>query len=421
MNAVIKEHKQMKEENSSLRKEVSLLKDKMDKVAAAEKMELLAVVLEEQRLRLDAVIQGSTKIYPIFKELKRMDASLKEIEKFLSLPQPRCLHEHLKEMTSLLENLSQRLVELSADVHSHQGNKVDTLISRTDAIEARVESCLVDRERIAYLMDQVDTTDTRFGTLRDMAQALTELWNLLLMDGTQFDSSRLNGRSVVSRVKEVETKLREHEDEHGHLQHRIEMLKDALASYGLQVEQQQQRQSRRSMQQRKIHEREKETLAASSAEEDSSPEEREKQRESSARRMQMSDIEIPMTGNQPSSTSTSDRQHHQKRPESKHYSSGGPSSRKPTVDFDAAISALYASLEDVAIPVRVPVSSPLRHRLMVPQSSSRDDAPSLSPISPTQNSNTSEVMLMSITEVDERLAELQREKQRLRQMLVDRV
>lgn len=254
-----------------------------------------------------------------------------------------------------------------------------------------------------------------------MAQALTELWNLLLTDGTQFDSSRLNGRSVVSRVKEVETKLREHEDEHGHLQHRIEMLKDALASYGLQVEQQQQRQSRRSMQQRKIHEHEKETLAASSAEEESSPEQREKQRESSARRMQMSDIEIPMTGNQPSSASTSDRQHHQKRPESKRFSSGGPSSRKPTVDFDAAISALYASLEDVAIPVRVPVSSPLRHRLMVPQSSSRDDAPSLSPISPTQNSNTSEVMLMSITEVDERLAELQREKQRLRQMLVDRV
>lgn len=117
-----------------MRQEMAQMKGKMDKVAAVEKMELLAVVVEEQRLRLDSVIQGSTKIYPIFKELKRMDTSLKEVEQFLSLPQPRRLHEHLQEMTTLMEDLSQRLVELSADVHTQQANKVDTLVSRTDAI-----------------------------------------------------------------------------------------------------------------------------------------------------------------------------------------------------------------------------------------------------------------------------------------------
>lgn len=165
-----------------MRKELAAVKEQMSHVAAVEKMELLAVVVEEQRLRLDAVIQGSTKIYPIFKELKRMDTTIKEVEQFLSLPQPRRLHEHLQEMTSLMEDLSQRLVELSADVHTQQATKVETLLSRTDAIgkhfflpfslplvvsqrkdacivtEARVESCLVDRERIGYLMDQVDVS-----------------------------------------------------------------------------------------------------------------------------------------------------------------------------------------------------------------------------------------------------------------------
>jgi hypothetical protein len=112
-----------------------------------------------------------------------MDTTIKEVEQFLSLPQPRRLHEHLQEMTSLMEDLSQRLVELSADVHTQQATKVETLLSRTDAIgkhfflpfslplvvsqrkdmcgyitEARVESCLVDRERIGYLMDQVDVS-----------------------------------------------------------------------------------------------------------------------------------------------------------------------------------------------------------------------------------------------------------------------
>lgn len=133
-NALIKEYKGIKEEHSTMRQEMAQMKGQMDKVAAVEKMELLAVVVEEQRLRLDSVIQGSTKIYPIFKELKRMDTSLKEVEQFLSLPQPRRLHEHLQEMTTLMEDLSQRLVELSADVHTQQANKVDTLVSRTDAI-----------------------------------------------------------------------------------------------------------------------------------------------------------------------------------------------------------------------------------------------------------------------------------------------
>ena len=117
-----------------MRKELAAVKEQLSHVAAVEKMELLAVVVEEQRLRLDAVIQGSTKIYPIFKELKRMDTTIKEVEQFLSLPQPRRLHEHLQEMTSLMEDLSQRLVELSADVHTQQATKVETLLSRTDAI-----------------------------------------------------------------------------------------------------------------------------------------------------------------------------------------------------------------------------------------------------------------------------------------------
>lgn len=131
---MVKEYKHIRDDSAVLRKDVATLKEQMHKVAAADKVEVLAVVVEEQRLRIDSVVQGSTKIYPIYKELKKMDANLREINGFLSLPQPSNLRSQLHEMSLLMEDLSKRLVELSSEFHSQHANKLDSLSSKTDLL-----------------------------------------------------------------------------------------------------------------------------------------------------------------------------------------------------------------------------------------------------------------------------------------------
>jgi DNA-binding transcriptional MerR regulator len=150
------------------------------KTAALDKVEILAVVIEEQRLRIDSMIQGSTKIYPIYKEMKRINIQLKEIQEFLQLPQSRNLHAQLHELSFLIEELSQRVIDIVAMFQQQQTPRLESLTSKLELagnikyiyilmylyfiylfiyfLEARIETCLVDRERIGYLMAHCDTT-----------------------------------------------------------------------------------------------------------------------------------------------------------------------------------------------------------------------------------------------------------------------
>lgn len=72
-----------------------------------------------------------------------------------------------------------------------------------------------------------------------------------------------------------------------------------------------------------------------------------------------------------------------------------------SVDFEAVLGQLFHSIEDMKIPVRANRSSPIRRQAAGDQN---DD-----------------IFMMSITEVDERLEHLNKEKQRLRQMLLSKV
>lgn len=268
--------------------------------------------------------------------------------------------------------------------------------------------------------------DTRYTNVREIAQGLTELWNVLLNDQQTSHSP-----SLVSRVKSVETQLRANGDEHQAIQHRIELLKDAFTSYGLQVDQYQEEPPRHRHDHRATRDHRRPVSASR---------ERPNSRTNSVdetgdtegisppavappqQKMHVSEFDNAPTAEEaaPTAAYASNRRNSPRR-----VTKVGL--KRPTVDFDAAISSLYASLEDVAMPVRVPIGSPLRHRVMgistarsaSTSSSSHSRSPSPSAArSPTQSSD---VMLMSITEVDERLAELQREKQRLRQLLISRV
>jgi uncharacterized small protein (DUF1192 family) len=83
--------------------------------------------------------------------------------------------------------------------------------------------------------------------------------------------------------------------------------------------------------------------------------------------------------------------------------------RKPTspgsnVDFEAVLGELFCSLEDMKVPIKTRGNSPFRNGNG--SKTSQDD---------------SDLFLLSIAEVDARLAELNREKQRIRDNLLSKI
>lgn len=124
----MKENEHMKKITKNIDEEMKSFRVIMKGVAAVDKVELLAVVVEEQRLRIDSILQGdlrqsiiawvtltnihskgSTKIVPIQKELKRFDERIRDIHGFLSLPQTKNLTQILDEMALVSQGAEQFL------------------------------------------------------------------------------------------------------------------------------------------------------------------------------------------------------------------------------------------------------------------------------------------------------------------------
>lgn len=82
------------------------------------------------------------------------------------------------------------------------------------------------------------------------------------------------------------------------------------------------------------------------------------------------------------------------------------------VDFEAALSQLFSSIEEVQMPIRASQSSPVMQQYHREHLQQED----------TESQQQPQMMMsLSISDVDRRLAELQQEKVRLRRLLVDRV
>lgn len=96
------------------------------------------------------------------------------------------------------------------------------------------------------------------------------------------------------------------------------------------------------------------------------------------------DITVPQSGNFPT-----------------HFSSRRQTSPAANVDFEAVLGDLFNSLEDMKVPIKTRGITPFKHFNNGTQPVNDD----------------SDLFLMSIAEVDARLAELNREKQRIRENL----
>lgn len=344
---------------------------------------------------------------------------------------------------------------------------------------------------------------SRFSNILDIARSLNDLWQTLLSeptfhegdgdpDSVKHDKSRTesSSRSIVSRLKTVEQALHGNDQDHIHLQHRIDLLKEALVSFGLQIDlpstkylqHQHQLQAThkpsRSHTQHSKHALKRSRVdnhpvdskppaltrpsSASTAEaavEEAKDVHQDVEGKEGRRKMLLSDfndddgsdadgvadpspitatvedadevvsptLSLPPSPPRAPVRSAHQLTHKESRHHQQHQHQHHPQ-RGPRVDYDAALDTLYASLEEIAVPIRVPITSPLRQRF-IPSSSAmatanpgryRDDEES-SRGSDTTGGGGSEMMLVSLTEVDERLAALQREKLRLRTLLINRV
>jgi hypothetical protein len=103
------------------------MREMQTKAADLEQVELLGVVVEEQRIRIDAIIQGSTKILPIYNTLQRFEEQLRDALSFLALPQPKSLNLQLDEIRNHIQGKSPHFLVLivfvvnSIGFHSLEG------------------------------------------------------------------------------------------------------------------------------------------------------------------------------------------------------------------------------------------------------------------------------------------------------------
>ncbi len=104
--ALLKEYQHLRKDIRGYEDEIKSFRHVVKNAAALDKVEVLAVVVEEQRLRIDSVIAGSTKIAPLQKELRRFDEKIKDIESFLQLPQAKNLPTCINEITLLIQGMN---------------------------------------------------------------------------------------------------------------------------------------------------------------------------------------------------------------------------------------------------------------------------------------------------------------------------
>jgi hypothetical protein len=91
-------HEQLAGQVHSLEQQDKEQAAKVSQAASKQAVELLAVVVEEQRLRTDSIIQGSVKIKPLSKDLRKLETEMQRLSDQLSLSPGKQLQRALDDL-----------------------------------------------------------------------------------------------------------------------------------------------------------------------------------------------------------------------------------------------------------------------------------------------------------------------------------
>ena len=97
----------------------------------------LSVVIEEQRMRLDSVIAGSTVIPSIHNDILKLHSLCKEISEHLNLPQPQNIPRQFQGFQDFLMTIDHRAEDMSNDLKQMK-NRMLLLEKSQSVVDAKM-------------------------------------------------------------------------------------------------------------------------------------------------------------------------------------------------------------------------------------------------------------------------------------------
>ncbi|KAJ1429631.1 hypothetical protein B484DRAFT_58609 [Ochromonadaceae sp. CCMP2298] len=216
-----------------MRGQMHQLQDTVEGAASAQAAEQLAVVMEEQRLRLDGLIMGSIAIEPITSEFQRQQRQLDEIGTFLTLPQAVPLGIQLAEAGALIDLLSGRVAEVGSAA-GRAGIRLEGVESVTVQLDTRLRVAEHAQQGTRDLHQRCDLSGSRYATLSDLAATVTSIGCVIAgEEATTSSLTSLSRHPLCVRMGAVEAISGRSDDKLCEIEGRLGELKKAVGLLGV--------------------------------------------------------------------------------------------------------------------------------------------------------------------------------------------
>lgn len=171
------ENKTLKKEIENAVKKINKLENEFQNAAGALQVETLAVILEEQKIRIDSIIYGSISIEPVNYALEKITKTIDEITSYLGLGLPGVgsnLQNQLNDCGALIENLSKKVNDIFLALN-RTAIKIETIESFDAQIESRTKLVENMMHRLEYSNKSLEFTNTHFKSITEMSDFIQNI------------------------------------------------------------------------------------------------------------------------------------------------------------------------------------------------------------------------------------------------------
>jgi hypothetical protein len=196
------ENKSLKKDIDNAVKKINKLEGEFKNAAGALQVETLAVILEEQKIRIDSIIYGSISIEPVNYALDKITKTIDEISSYLGLGLPGVgsnLQNQLSDCGSLIENLSKKVNDIFLAL-----NRTAIKIETIDSFDAQLESRTKLLENSLFKLDHysksIEFTNTNFKNISEMSEYIQNISKKV--DTLKYESRVMLEQNEREREKE---------------------------------------------------------------------------------------------------------------------------------------------------------------------------------------------------------------------------
>jgi len=196
------DNKSLKKEIDNAIKKINKLENEFQNAAGALQVETLAVILEEQKIRIDSIIYGSISIEPVNYALEKITKTIDDITSYLGLGLPGVgsnLQNQLNDCGSLIESLSKKVNDIFLALN-RTAIKIETIDSFDSQIESRTKLMENMMQRIEYSNKSLEFTNTNFKSISEMSEFLQSISKKV--DALKYESRSTLEHNEREREKE---------------------------------------------------------------------------------------------------------------------------------------------------------------------------------------------------------------------------